>query len=166
MTVGTKFHRESPVEAVMVSYGSRRDALPATCNDETYADQLNKVTQRLIAVQGEMLTCNKAALEKEQARIRRNGSNAQTMAEYRRVKIKLNDKRMALVAEQKALEAEAVRLRPLARSENIRDSNTEELSNQQVRKIRHQSLEESATRITSLLVEIRDQLKMLLEKSQ
>ena len=124
MTQGTGVHRESHVEYVRVSEGTRNDAKPAVCSDKSYRDMHNELVARTKSIEAELTLCGKAALQKEQARIRRNGDSHQTAAEYNRVKAKLQSKREALIIESKKLQEEIVRLKPLIRREEC-DRNDE-----------------------------------------
>lgn len=123
MTIGSKFHREPPVDHVLVSQATRRDAQPVNgMKFETYREELDHWISKKKRTEADLVGYSKAAFSAEQARIRReyaSDSNRSFKAWIKR-RAEMEQKRRELIERNTAIEDEIIRLKPLVAAENAR----------------------------------------------
>ena len=123
MAIGSKFHRDSPVDHVLVSQSTRRDAKPV--NDlkfETYRDEMNHWISIKKRTEADLAGYSKAAFSSEQARVRREHprDSDRSFNAWIKRKSEMEAKRRELVERNAATEDEILRLKPLVSAEMAR----------------------------------------------
>ena len=123
MAIESKHHRPPPVDYVLVSQATRRDAQPANqVRFESYREEYDHWVSAKKRLEGQLAGYSKASFSSEQARIRRENKGNQTRsinAWFSR-KAQMEKERKDLIEKKIAAEDEMMRLRPLLKAERCR----------------------------------------------
>jgi hypothetical protein len=105
------------LEYVRVSQATREMAKPATHEVRTFAQEYDELVKRKKELERELTMCGDAESKSEQRRIRANGSNKYTFAEWMKTKADLHARRKRLITEKERVEARMLTIRQKARDE-------------------------------------------------
>lgn len=134
MAIESKNHRPSPVDRVLVSQGTRRDAQPVEhLRFETYSEERDHYIAKKNRISNDLRSYNKGAYSIEQGRVRRENINkgkSVSVAMWFARKAVMDAARLKLTTELSDMEGELLRLRPLVYAEKQREQDARQIAPQ------------------------------------